>query len=133
MNCYKIQCECGAIKAQLNGSPRVRGHCHCSDCRELLNTPYHSVTAWNKDQLEFLSGEGSLRYFQHPRLSMQRAFCSQCGETLFNTNAMDWRVVSQHLLRKCYGGNLPEELSAKSHFFYDSRVMDIEDDLPKTG
>ena len=133
MGTYHIQCECGSIKIDLHGAPRVRGHCHCSDCRELLNIPYHSVTAWNEDQVEFLAGEGSLKFYQHPRLSMQRAFCGKCGETLFNTNAMNWRVVSQHLIRKCRGGILPEELAAQSHFFYSSRIIDVEDELPKKG
>ena len=65
---------------------------------------------------------------------MQRVFCSQCGETLFNTNAMDWRVVSQHLIAKSQPNKqLPEELRSLSHFFYDRRIVDVDDDLPKKG
>ncbi len=130
-NQYTIHCECGAIVAQLSGKPRVRGHCHCDDCRELLDVPYHSVTAWNKNQITISQGLQSLLEYQHPQLDMKRYFCSHCGETLFNSNAMDWRIVSQHLIRKCNNGKLPEELSSESHFFYNSRIIDIDDDLPK--
>ncbi len=49
-----------------------------------------------------------------------------------NTNVMDWRVVSQHLIAKSLGG-LPEELSSPSHFHYGGRVVDVADDLPKKG
>jgi hypothetical protein len=44
---------------------------------------------------------------------------------------MDWRIVSQYLLRKCMGNELPAELQSKSHFFYGLRVVSIADDLPK--
>ncbi len=128
---YEIHCECGAVAAQLSGSPRVRGHCHCEDCRELLDVPYHSVTAWNSEQVTVTRGSESLAEYQHPSLDMKRFFCKHCGETLFNSNAMDWRIVSQHLIRKCNDGNLPEELSSESHFFYDRRIIDVDDALPK--
>jgi len=62
---------------------------------------------------------------------MKRIYCSQCGETLYNTNAMDWRVVSQLLISKCHDDQLPEELHSESHFFYGRRIIDIDDDLPK--
>lgn len=128
---YHIHCECGAVAATLNGQPRVKGHCHCEDCRDLLDIPFHSVTAWNKEQLELTKGAQALAEYQHPTLTMKRVFCSHCGETLYNTNAMDWRVVSQHLIRKCNQGELPDELASKSHFFYQRRIMDIADELPK--
>ena len=128
---YHIHCGCGAIKATLEGDPRVKGHCHCEDCRDLLNVPFHSVNAWNKDQLQITDGESLLSEYQHPHLQMKRTYCSCCGETLFNTNAMDWRVVSQHLIRKCNNDVLPEELLSESHFYYTRRIIDIDDNLPK--
>ena len=109
----------------------VRGHCHCEDCRDLLDVPFHSVTAWNIEQLEITEGKALLSEFQHPELAMKRIFCSNCGETLYNTNAMEWRVVSQHLIRKCNDGELPAGLQPESHFFYARRIVDIDDDLPK--
>ncbi len=69
--------------------------------------------------------------YQHPTRRMQRFYCADCGETLFNSNAMDWRIVSQLLIRKCYAGELPQPLHSKMHFFYGRRIVDIDDDLPK--
>ena len=130
-NHYNLSCDCGSITMGLNGVPRVRGHCHCQACRTLLNVPYHSVTAWNPDQLEVTSGGETLVVFQHPTLKMKKAFCAKCGEVLYNTNAMDWRVVSQHLIAKNYHGILPSELTSISHFHYGGRVVDVDDDLLK--
>lgn len=114
----------------MTGTPRVRGTCHCGDCRELLNIPYHMVNAWLPEQVSVTKGEEILIYHQHPVLKMQRVNCSRCGEVLFNTNAADWRVISQLLVAKIYG-QIPEELRSQSHFFYDRRIVDISDDLPK--
>lgn len=128
---YQIACDCGTVKASLSGEPKVRGFCHCEDCRELLQVPYHSVTAWEKDQVSIDAGADQLVAFQHPRKRMKRFYCANCGETLFNSNAMDWRIVSQLLISKCHDGELPTELKSKMHFFYGRRVVDIDDPLPK--
>ncbi len=128
---YHIQCDCGTVKATLRGEPKVRGFCHCEDCRELLKIPYHSVTAWEKEQLTISDGEEHLLAFQHPSKRMKRFYCGRCGDTLVNSNAMDWRVVSQLLISKCYNGELPESLHSKMHFFYGRRVVSIDDNLPK--
>lgn len=131
MNQYRVACDCGSVKVNMSGEPRVRGFCHCEDCRDLLKIPYHSVTAWNQEQVTVEEGGEFLVGFQHPTKRMKRYFCARCGETLFNSNAMDWRIVSQLLVRKCYGGELPESLQSTKHFFYGQRVVDIDDDLPK--
>lgn len=128
---YALECDCGEVKFSLAGEPRVRGFCHCHDCRELLKIPYHSVTAWEKEQLTLRQGEARVAAFQHPEKRMKRYYCTACGETLFNSNSLDWRIVSQLLIRKCNGGELPEALQSQSHFFYASRIVDIDDALPK--
>jgi len=128
---YTIHCECKAVQAKLVGEPIVHACCHCTDCRELLDIPFHSVTAWKADSLTFVSGKDHVVVYQHPTLNMQKHFCATCGEVLFNTNGMDWRVVSQLLVAKCNAGDLPEELRSDKHFFYEQRVVDIADELPK--
>ena len=128
---YHVACDCGSVRITLSGDPRVRGFCHCEDCRDLLKVPYHSVTAWEKEQVSVDAGADSLVAWQHPTKRMQRFFCSVCGEAVFNSNAMDWRVVSQLLIRRSCGGELPETLLPQMHFFYGRRIVDIDDDLPK--
>ncbi len=125
---YDVSCDCGSVQLRLTGEPRVRGHCHCNACRTLLDIPYHSVTAWNPEQVEITNGE--LKTFQHPNLTMKKVFCGKCGEVLYNTNKMDWRVISQHFLKKSLG-ELPEDLQSLSHFHYANRIVEVDDDLPK--
>ena len=130
-NSYNVKCACGAVQLKMTGKPRVTAFCHCEDCRDLLDVPYHSITAWNPEDVEVTSGAEHTGVFQHPSLDMTRVFCKQCGESLYNTNAMNWKLVSQLLISKCNGGELPEELRSNAHFFYDSRIVDINDQIPK--
>ncbi|MFI2811395.1 MULTISPECIES: GFA family protein [Microbulbifer] len=128
---YTFSCDCGAVEFTVEGAPKVRGFCHCADCRNFLKVPYHSVDVWEKDQLTVNKGEDKLAEFQHPEKKMKRFFCSECGDTLFNSNSADWRVVSQLLVRRNNDGELPEALAPQSHFYYGERIVDIDDDLPK--
>lgn len=129
---YKVHCDCGAVEVEMTGSPRVHAFCHCEDCRALLDVPYHSVVAWDADRVRVTSGEDDTVEYKYPTLEMTRIFCKNCGETVINTNAMGWRLVSQLLIRKCNDGELPEALDSSAHYFYDRRIVDIDDELPKS-
>ena len=37
--------------------PRVHAYCHCEDCRALLDVPYHSIVAWEPDNVSITSGQ----------------------------------------------------------------------------
>ena len=128
---HAVRCDCGAVQVTMTGTPKVHGYCHCEDCRDLLQVPYHSVLAWEAEQVEITRGAESVKTFQHPTKRMTRVFCSDCGEVLYNTNAMGWKLVSQLLVRKTNDHTLPDSYQPSSHFFYDRRIINIDDPLPK--
>lgn len=128
----KVHCDCNAVEVTMEGDPIIHAYCHCEDCRELLQVPYHSVLAWDPEQVQITRGQGSVVEFQHPSKNMKRIFCSECGDILYNTNAKGWKLVSQLLFRKCNGDKLPEAFQSNAHFFYDRRVIDIDDRLRKS-
>ncbi len=128
---HKVHCDCQAVEVTMTGNPKVHAFCHCEDCRELLQVPYHSVLAWEADQVQVTKGEDAIVEFQHPHKRMKRIFCKHCGDVLYNTNAMGWKLVSQLMFRKCNNDQLPESHQSNAHFFYDRRIVDIDDQLPK--
>lgn len=128
---YKIQCKCNSVQISLHNEPIVHAYCHCNDCRDLLEIPYHSVVVWSEDNVSIDKGQGSITIYQHPILKMQKHFCSQCGDVIFNTNNMGWCVVSQLLMARCHNNKLPTELASDRHFFYEQRIINVDDDLPK--
>ena len=128
---YHVHCDCGAVELTLRGAPIVHASCHCQDCRDLLNIPFNALDAWDGDVAEVTRGREHLIEYPYPGKAMKRYTCRECGATLCNTNAYDWAVVSQALIRKCNGDLLPGELASDKHFFYEERVVDIRDALPK--
>lgn len=128
---YSVHCDCRSVQLEMTGIPKVHAYCHCEDCRALLDVPYHSVTAWDAVDVRIISGAECTVEYKYPTLEMTRVFCTHCGETVFNTNAMGWRLVSQLLIRKCNNGKLPTEFESNAHFYYDRRVVDVDDGLPK--
>lgn len=131
-NSYQVHCDCGSIEVEMREAPRVHAFCHCEDCRDLLDVPYHSVVAWDAENVNITAGEAHAVEYKHPKLEMTRVFCKHCGETVYNSNAMGWRLVSQLLISKCNAGKLPTELQSNAHFFYERRIIDINDALPKS-
>lgn len=128
---YQVHCDCRSVGLAMVGEPKVHAYCHCEDCREFLQVPYHSVLAWESGQVDVIKGEQEIVSFQHPNKKMKRVFCKHCGDVLYNTNAMGWKLVSQLMFRKCNDNTLPETFASNAHFFYDRRVIDIDDQLPK--
>lgn len=128
---YSVRCDCNSVELEMVGPPRVQAFCHCEDCRTLLDVPYHSINAWDAENVNIVRGEEHVIEYKYPTLEMTRVFCKHCGETVYNTNAMGWRLVSQMLIRKCNNDELPSELESNAHYFYDRRIVDIDDQLPK--
>lgn len=131
-NPYTVRCDCGAVEVSMVGAPKVHAYCHCEDCRALLDVPYHSIVAWESQNVGITLGQEHTIEYKHPTLEMTRVFCKHCGETVYNTNAMGWKLVSQLLIRKCNNDKLPEEFQSNAHFYYDRRMVDIDDQLPKS-
>lgn len=119
------------VEVTMTDTPKVHAFCHCEDCRELLQVPYHSVLAWEGDRVEITRGDQDVIEYQHPTKRMTRIFCKHCGDILYNTNAMGWKLVSQLLYKRCNHNQLPEGFQPNAHFFYDRRIVDINDQIPK--
>ncbi|WMN90544.1 GFA family protein [Vibrio parahaemolyticus] len=130
---FTIQCDCGTIEAKTTDFPITTGYCHCEDCRELRQLPFFPVVAFEKFNVEIIKGLDSISIYQHPTKRMTRVFCEHCGETLYNTNAMGWKVFSQQVMEKGNNGKLPPSMNPRAHFFYSRRIIDINDSLPKIG
>ena len=131
MTQYSVHCDCETVEITMNDRPKVHAFCHCEDCRELLQVPYHSVLAWESGQVGFSKGQKDVVEYQHPSKNMKRIFCKHCGDVLYNTNAMGWKIVSQLMFRKCNGPEFPDGFASNAHFFYDRRIVDVDDVLPK--
>lgn len=127
---YRLPCDCGKVMLIARGAPAARAICHCHACRELYGSIVLAATAWPVEQVERIGDEHVLEY-QHPTLHMRRASCRHCGETIHGINRLGYLVIPNARLIKHHHGAMPEELAPTMHLFYESRVFDIDDSLPK--
>lgn len=51
-------CLCGAIRYSASASPLFQVHCHCQDCRKILDQP---LLPWHLCQLIAYLGRGKLK------------------------------------------------------------------------
>jgi hypothetical protein len=119
-------CLCGGVRFEVD-LPFVRaGNCHCSRCRKHSGTFGGTQGRVPREQFRLLAGEELIRVFR-PAGGMVKAFCSECGSSLFGGEWPDGREVSIRL------GSLDgdPEIRPQWHQFVDSKAVWHE--LPDDG
>lgn len=127
---YSLRCDCGAVELRVAGEPVACVYCHCPSCRGFYDLPMLAATAWNPESVTVAAGDASIRRYQHPEKQMQRHFCPDCGETLFGDNRFGLIVILNSVFEKSLGA-LPDSLQPTMHLFYQDRVVNVADSLPK--
>jgi len=76
----KGSCLCGEIRYELDGSPIILFHCHCSRCRKAHGTFATFLRARDRD-FAWTAGEELLTTFDSIN-DNHRYFCSKCGSLM---------------------------------------------------
>lgn len=126
----KCICECGRVSFSAPDKPLFRMYCHCSICRKFNDAAYGDIFVYRaadverpkKDLVEFST-------FRPPP-NVQRGKCTSCMkpaiEILESPLLPKLILVPGSMLK--HRESLPE---AVGHVFYESRVADVQDGLPK--
>jgi len=122
------RCYCGACSWEGIGDPAVTFYCHCSLCRRAGGAAFVGAAAFKPENVVF-HGEANIRDFTPPNSKVPRRYCKKCGSYL----AEDARpVLGVYALPI---GLCSEPINPKyapaQHIFYDSRIVDVTDTLPK--
>lgn len=72
-------CLCGAVKVEAKNVKPSIGACHCDMCRQWTSSPMQTVDCGS--DVHFTGEENIGRYSSSDWA--ERAFCKQCGSTLF--------------------------------------------------
>jgi hypothetical protein len=86
-------CLCGGVRFELTLPFRRANHCHCSRCRKHSGTFGLTQGRVPRDQFRLLSGEELIRVYR-PEGGKVKAFCSECGSSLFGGDWPDGDEVS---------------------------------------
>ena len=125
-------CSCGASRFTVAGAPIGRFFCHCTICQKAYSKPFADVSYfWAKSVT--LPDNRAIEFRRHrPPLAMRRGECAQCGNPVVNFLGFPRSLALAFVPSQ----NFPEaaELPAPdAHIFYDRRVADIADAVPKVS
>ena len=124
------QCACGKTQFRLHGSPLIRAYCHCTICQQFSGAAFADISVFRPRDVEMPpAGQVEFRTYRPPP-AVQRGNCVDCGKPaleMMNIVALPKMILvpTNNIAER---GSLPE---ASLHVFYNSRVADADDDLPK--
>jgi hypothetical protein len=123
-------CLCGASRFTVAGAPMGRFLCHCTICQKAYGKPFADVTLFWADSVALL-GNQPIEFRRHrPPPAIRRGKCGKCGNPVVSLLGFPRSfalafVPSQNFSR-------PTELpTSDAHIFYDRRVADVADNIPK--
>ena len=125
-------CPCGSVSFRITGRPLLRAFCHCNTCREFNGTDVADVTVFRAADVVVENESGvDYRAYQRPALA-RRGKCTSCERPAVERASIPFGLdivilPSENVRREVL---LP---APSMHIFYDRRVADAADDLPKRG
>ncbi len=120
---FRGTCFCGAVEVEVSGPPFAQGYCHCTDCRAWSASPVNGFSLWPEDRVKVTKGQEYVAsYAKMPR--SQRTFCTKCGGHVMTVHPNEFVDV--------YASVLPGlDFEPVMHVFYQERLMNVPDGLPK--
>ncbi|MDX1498066.1 MAG: GFA family protein [Salinisphaeraceae bacterium] len=123
-------CECGKSRFTIHGKPLIRGYCHCTICQQFNQAPFSDISVYRQSDVDMPEDDlVEYKVYQKPAF-VQRGKCKTCGkpaiEKLRLPGLPKMVIVPNQNVQDA--SLLPEP---QLHAFYDSRVADVEDGLPK--
>jgi hypothetical protein len=124
-------CLCGAARFTVAGGPIGRFLCHCTICQRLYQKPFADVSYFWAESVSLPANQPvEFRRHRAPP-AIRRGICAKCGNPVVGLLGIAPLTIafvpSQNFSR-------PAELPAPDrHIFYDRRVADIADSVPKLG
>ncbi len=132
---YRAACFCGKVRYEVSADPVDAKLCHCTTCQTLHGAPMQWAAIFHKHHVRFTAGLDQLRFFNseqgmNERILPCKVSCCQCGTPIADEGRRMW-LAFPTLFDFGLGGETPDSFKPTCHLFYDQRVIDICDDLPK--
>ncbi len=126
----QCSCQCGHVQFEVVGAPRLRMLCHCTICQQFNQASHADILVYKSKNIKTPSDEFvTFKTYKAPP-NVQRGSCVKCGQAaieVFNFPLMPkLTMVPQGMFAD--GADLPVPAA---HMFYEKRVADVDDDLPK--
>ncbi|CAE7602513.1 selU [Symbiodinium natans] len=131
----ELPCFCGAVVTRVAGDPVSVSICHCSICRRLSGAPFVVSAVLHPERVELRSPKGGPPQLSELRTSKQvvRQRCAACGAPVCGRLGRFVALPLGSLVsaEQSRSGIVPEAWQPTHHLHYDSRILDVRDDLVK--
>ncbi|KAK0123863.1 hypothetical protein ONS95_008856 [Cadophora gregata] len=132
---YEGGCHCGKVMYQLGRErPLASKFCHCSTCQRIHGAPFQHAAIFKKTDINFLKGHHDLQWYDSTEKTTRhklpcKVSCAFCGS---------WIMDEGRRMILLFPGLIDfkdreerERFAPECHMFYENRVVDINDGLPK--
>ena len=133
----EASCFCGAVRLKVKDAtakpPISVSICHCETCRKLTGAPMLANVMLPADRLEVVNTEGNADATDSYLVASQtskhvtRHRCSKCYSPVYAMLGKGRVVVPSSLFAPPH----PETWTPQHHLYYERRVTDVHDTLPK--
>ncbi len=124
------QCPCGDTRFTVHGAPLMRAFCHCTLWQALNRSPYADITLFRRRDVSPPTGESlDLSVWRRPPAA-QRGKCRACQRPAIEFMRLPL-VGELVIVPSANIGDAALVPAPALHIFYDSRVADIVDELPR--
>lgn len=125
----EASCFCGAVRLAVDMAkpPISVSVCHCATCRRLTGAPSLANLVLPAEALTITPNEGDALTCQQTSKHVKRTRCATCFSPVYATLGKGRVVVPLSL----FSPPLPETWRPQHHLYYDRRVIDVADNLPK--
>ena len=121
-------CFCGAVRFTATLPSKWVAHCHCSMCRRAHGAAFVTWAGFEEPRVAIEDPDARLKWYASSPPA-RRAFCSNCGSTLFFRSER-W-PGELHIVLANF--DAPLDRAPQAHVFYDAHVdwFAPNDELPK--
>jgi hypothetical protein len=130
MKPQQCSCQCGHVQFEVTAQPRLRMLCHCTICQKFNAASHADVVVFSTKDINPPSDE-LVKFKRHKAPpNVNRGQCVKCGQAAIETFVFPLlpRLTMVPAAMFSEAAELPE---SKAHMFYERRVADADDELPK--
>ena len=132
---YQARCHCGEVRYEVGADPVDAKICHCRTCQQLHGAPMQWAAIFHKRDVRITAGIEHLRFYnsalsRYERVQPCKVSCALCGTLMADEGRNMW-LAFPSLFDFGTPPKVPEPFKPSCHIFYQMRVIDITDDLPK--
>lgn len=132
---YTAHCHCHSVRYEVCADPVDAKLCHCRNCQVLHGAPMQWAAIFHKHDVRFIAGVEHLRFYNSTLNRPERTLpckvaCALCGTLIADEGRAMW-LAFPTLFDFGEPPQVPDTFRPTSHIFYGSRVLEIDDGLPK--